>query len=94
MFEDLVLSSQSEDLIFECFDACLEVINLHLMVGLHFIQYFEADSIAIDQRHYLVLQFAVLLLVLFQLRLQALKDKQVSALYALPLHLFLLDLPF
>lgn len=59
------------------------------MVGLHLVQYLKPHSITVDQRHDLILQFAVLLLVLLQLRLQSLQDQQISTLNTLPLHLLL-----
>lgn len=69
MFEDLVLSSESQYLVLEGFDGVFEVVDLHLMVGFHLVQYLESNSIAVDQWHDLVLQLTVLLLVLLQLRL-------------------------
>lgn len=63
------------------------------MVGFHLVQYLESNCIAVDQRHDFVLQLTVLLLVLFQLRLQSLEDQQVSALNTLSLHLLLFNPP-
>ena len=93
MFEDLVLSSESQYLVLEGFDGGFEVVDLHLMVGFHLVQYLESYRIAVDQRHNLVLQLTVLLLILLQLRLQSLEDQQVSALNTLSLHLLLLYPP-
>ena len=40
VFEDLILPPQSEHLVLECLDGGFQVINFHVVVGLHLVEYF------------------------------------------------------